>query len=226
MCAVLNACFYVNRTGCSWRYLPKEYPPWQTVYDYFTRWKRAGIWEEIHALLVAVLRIKSGRSNSPRLTMIDSQSVRAHYGENRGWDGFKKVRGRKRQILVDALGLVHGIRVHAANLEDRREGLTLTKIYFKKGIKPELMMADRAYNGCFSDYLTYYAGVKVQILSSSKKDPAATNLKPKRWIVERTFAWFNHYKRLARDYERTTLSSETMIRIAMMQLMLRRMAPR
>lgn len=225
MCAVMNACFYVSRTGCGWRYLPKEYPPWQTVYDYFAQWRECGIWQKIHALLVTLTREKAGRSVSPRLTMIDSQSVRAHYGENRGWDGFKKVRGRKRQILVDALGLVHGARVHAASLEDRREGLVLAKSYLAQGYRPQVMLADRAYNGCFADFLTYNSRVKVELLSSSKYDPQATNLKPKRWIVERTFAWFNHYKRLARDYERKISTSETMIHLAMIQLMLRRMAP-
>ena len=122
---IVNACFYVSRTGCPWRYLPRSFPPWKTVYDYFRKWRMSGLWQRIHDALVNCVREKAGRNKNPSLLMLDSQSAKAHYGDTRGYDGFKKVRGRKRQIVVDSLGLIHGLRVHAANGSDRTEGASV-----------------------------------------------------------------------------------------------------
>lgn len=223
--SVVNACFYVNRAGCGWRYLPKDYPPWQTVYNYFREWVKSGVWQQLNELLIQEIRASAGRSANPHLGIIDSQSVRAHYGECRGYDGFKKVKGRKRQILVDVMGFVHAVRIHGADLQDRREGLELAKAYLKKPNNLEKILADQGYNGCFVDYLTYYSKVEVTVMGGTKAKPNQQNMTPKRWIVERTFAWFNHFKRLARDYERKTSTSETMIYLAMIQLMLKRACP-
>lgn len=237
---VVNAIFYLSRTGCAWRYLPRTFPPPGTVYDYFRKWRISGLWKKIHDLLVMQVRQKEGRSASPSLLMLDSQSAKAQYGDSRGYDGFKKVRGRKRQIVVDALGLIHGLKVHAANGSDRREGPNAVENCGKlDGITG--FIADSGY-ACHKFESQIYEQLKVwPTITSSKskkichynpKDKTCvyenvlvtSNLKPKRWIVERTFAWFNHYRRLSRDYERDSKVSETMIYLAMTQLMLRRLS--
>jgi len=109
---VINAVLYVVNTGCAWRYLPKEYPPWKTVYDYFRSWIFAGVWKEMHELLKKRTRVLSGKEEDPSYLIIDSQSVRASSGEELGYDGFKRIRGRKRQILVDTIGMIHGVYIH------------------------------------------------------------------------------------------------------------------
>lgn len=171
--------------------------------------------------------------------MLDSQSAKAHYGDSRGYDGFKKVRGRKRQIVVDALGLIHGIKIHSANGSDRKEGIRAVENCKLDGVTG--FIADSGY-ACYKFESRIYEMLKIRPTITSAKlkricnyDPkdktceykkvlVASNLKPKRWIVERTFAWFNHYRRLSRDYEKCSYVSETMIYLAMTQLMLRRLA--
>jgi putative transposase len=218
--SVVDAIFYLNRSGCAWRYLPREYPPWKTVYDYFNKWQKINVWIRINDLLVKKIRVNDGREEFPSVYAIDSQTTKAHYGELRGYDGYKKMRGRKRQVLVDTLGLVHGVRIHAANLEDRRQGAELMETFEPKR-RISKVIADRAYNGYFIDMVFSKFRIWTQINLNKNKD----NLRPTRWVVERTFAWFNHYRRLSRDYERKTKNSESMIYLAMIQLMLRRLSP-
>jgi putative transposase len=217
---VIEAIFYLNRSGCAWRYLPSEYPPWKTVYDYFNKWQQTDVWRRINDFLVKEVRKSIGKNEAPSVVMIDSQTAKAHYGENRGYDGYKRMRGRKRQVLVDTLGLIHGVHVHAGDLQDRREGMKLME-NFKPQKKLEMIFADRGYNGCFVDqmFLRFKVWTTIQV---PKNDGSA---QPKRWIVERTFAWFNQYRRLSRDYEKKIRNSESMIYLAMIQLMLRRLCP-
>jgi putative transposase len=125
--SVLNAILYLNRSGCAWRYLPKEYSPWRTVYDYFVRWRCCGVIDHILLKLSHMVRLQVGRNPQPSILIIGSQSVKASFGESRGYDGFKKVRGRKRHILVDTLGIVFAVRVSPANVGDVDEGLTLLR---------------------------------------------------------------------------------------------------
>jgi putative transposase len=226
---VLNALLYLTRSGCAWRYLPASDPPWRTVYDYFIRWKQEGVLEKIHALLVSRVRLREGRAERPSVWIIDSQSIRSHFGDERGYDGFKKIRGRKRQILVDSLGLVHGVRVHAAHLQDRDEGYRLVEKTLPATHRFRELYADAGYAGSFS-LKTYRRYEKFPVITRSTgmgrpAENVLSNLKPTRWVVERTFAWFNHYRRLSRDYERSIPSSESMIRLAMTQLLLRRLVP-
>jgi putative transposase len=226
---VLNALLYLTRSGCAWRYLPTSYPPWRTVYDYFIRWKQEGVLEKIHGRLAKKVRMQEGRAETPSVWIIDSQSVRSPVGDERGYDGFKKIRGRKRQILVDSLGLVHGVRVHAAHLQDRDEGFSLVEKTLPAAYRFKQLYADAGYAGSFS-LKTYRRYEKFPVITRSigMKTPAEkvmSNLKPTRWVVERTFAWFNHYRRLSRDYERKIPSSEAIIRLAMTQLMLQRLVP-
>jgi putative transposase len=239
---VINAIFYLNRSGCAWRYLPREFPKWQTVYDYFSRWKAQGLWENICAHLAKLARVKIGREETPSVVIIDSQSAKAHFGEHRGYDGFKKVRGRKRHILVDTLGILHGVKVGPANLADDKPGMDVIwkkqELLEKRGLKA--VYADGGYRtwfecqvfGTFKTWPTIIKGKKVKqahpnpTWKGSKVNVIThQNLTPKRWIVERTIAWFNHYRRLTRDYERKTCNSETMLYLAMTQILLRKLHP-
>jgi len=217
MRSVLSAIFYVNRTGIPWRYLPRSFPPWKTVYDYFNRWRKMRVWQKINDDLVRWVRLASGRQEYPSCLIIDSQTAKAHYGGQRGWDGFKKMRGRKRQVLVDTLGLIHGIDVHAANEADTKAGFKVVDEFEPKR-KVDLFLADKGYRGTFADRVFLKLNLWVQLTGAKEGD----NLKPKRWIVERTFAWFNHYRRLSRDYERTPENSKSMIYVTMIQLMLQK----
>ena len=122
---VLDAVFYLNRTGCGWRYLPENFPPWRTVYEYFSKWRSTRVLEVICEELSKIARKQSGKEEIPSVLIIDSQSAKAQFGESRGYDGFKKVRGRKRHIIVDTLGIVHGIRISPANVGDVNEGIEL-----------------------------------------------------------------------------------------------------
>lgn len=236
---VINAIFYLSRSGCAWRYLPCSFPPWQTVYDYFAEWKRLGVWTRIHEVLRNRVRVLHGRPEAPRCVIIDSQTIKAPRGEQRAWDGFKKIRGRKRQTLVDTLGMVQAVRVHAADLQDQKEGHHLYRQLssFKKR-RIERILADLGYRGQFvretheefgfdPEIKTRgYTGQGRRKTTEEKKLWRQTRpmlVQPKRWIVERTFGWWDHYRRLAKDYEFKTTSSEAMIYIAMSQLMIRRL---
>ena len=221
---VIDAIFYLNRTGSPWRYLPKEFPPWQTVYDYFAQWNKAGTWHFINRILSQAIRIRKNRNELPSLAIVDAQSVRSSYGEDRGYDAIKKVRGRKRNILVDSLGLLLSCEVHSAKEIDAKGGLmALEKM--PEAIRKHLtkILGDTVYKWPFNFYSETTFNIPVEIIDR-RKDPKLSNLKPKRWIVERTFAWFNHYRRLSRDYERKTINSESMIYISMIAIMLNRLS--
>lgn len=235
--AVMNAIFYINRTGCAWRYLPKELPPWQSVYTYFSDWTKQGILNKIHIRLVRNVRILDKRGEKSSILIVDSQSAKAQWGEDRGFDGFKKVRGRKRNIFVDSLGLIHSIKVDAANKKDHRSAIEMLNpksVHFPNTTKKELkaFLADGGYRAIeFHEIVEKTFKVKPTLKSSAhqknhKKEGrilVSSNLKPTRWIVERTFAWFNYFRRLSRDFEKKTSCSEAMIQIAMMQIMLKRL---
>lgn len=234
---VVNAVLYLTRTGCAWRYLPKEFPPHKTVYDYFTRWMTEGVWRKIHLALAVQVRVENGRNPSPSTVIIDAQSVKAQYGEERGWDGFKKVRGRKREILVDTMGILWGIKVHGANHGENRRGFeALENAQLHQ--PPERILGDHAYGlPPFAHQIYEKWGIwpetkkAIKIVVKDKyykkiRKLDQSNLKPKRWIVERTFAWFNNHRRLSRDYERTTCRSEVLLYISQTAILLNRLAVR
>lgn len=223
---VCDGIFYLNKTGCQWRYLPADFPPWQTVYGYYACWKREGNWEQMNAKLSREVRILEEKREYPTAAVVDSQSVKSfNKGQERGFDGGKLVKGRKRHILVDTLGLVLGVVVSAANTGDR-DGLKLLLNKIPKKITKylELIWADGGYTGEITEWV---ATAFQLVLSIVKRLPEQVGFKllPKRWMVERTFGWFNFYRRLAKDYEDLPQSSETMIYITMVQIMLRRLAP-
>ena len=232
---IVNAVLYLTRSGCAWRYLPKEYPPNKTVYDYFSRWKSSGVWRQIHFTLAIKVRVAQGRSECPSTVIIDAQSVRAHYGEERGWDGFKKVRGRKREIVVDTMGILWGVKVHAANQGENRRGFDAIENY-PTTTAPKRVLGDHSYSKSPFDGLVFHKwGIwpetkkseRILIKDKYGRDVKAvreSNLKPQRWIVERSFAWFNNYRRLSRDYEKKVNNSEAFLYISQISLILNRLS--
>ena len=220
---IFNAIFYMLKTGCQWRMLPKDFPKWQLVYYYFNKWKLEGFIEEIHERIRDLTRKNAGRERSPSLGLIDSQSVKTTRsgGLCRGIDGGKKTKGRKRHIIVDTMGLLLAVVVHAANVHDSK-GAPLVfyelRCRFSRLVK---IIADGGYRGELVENTKRAFGWILEIVLR-KDDSTKFQALPQRWIVERTFAWFESYRRLSKDFEYHTETSQAMIQLAMIKIMLNR----
>ncbi|MCY4557085.1 MAG: IS5 family transposase [Chloroflexi bacterium] len=222
---VVNGILYVLRGGIPWRLMPHDLPPWGTVWWYFRNWRDDGTWERVESTLRARVRESAGRAATPSAAIIDSESAKTTEKRGpRGYDAGKRVTGRKRHIVVDTMGLLLAVVVHAANIQDRDgANLVLAKLL---GRFPQLQViwADAGYAGQLVAWAWATGGWMMTIVRR-KPDSQHFEPLPRRWVVERTLAWLSRCRRLSKDYEERTESSEAWVHIAMVNLMLKRLQP-
>jgi len=222
---IMNALLYITKSGIQWRMLPKDFAPWESVYYYFRKWKRDGLLEETHDVLVERIRISNGKKPTPSVGIVDSQSVKACNlceGEV-GYDGGKKIKGRKRHIVVDTLGLIMIVVIHAANIHDSigaKNVLLSLKDKYLTGIKK--IFADGGYLGELAEWVRIQFEWTLEVVK--RNEAHAFKVLPKRWIVERTFGWLSFHRRLSKDYERLPESGIAFIHLSMIRLMVNRIS--
>jgi len=222
---IVNAIFYLDKTGCQWEMLPHDFPDYRHVnYDYL-EWTRGGVWDQVLSSVRELARVAAGKAPEPSAAVMDSQSVKTiGHGDARGYDAGKQVKGRKRPIVVDTLGLLLLVMVTSASLQDRDGGVQLGDEVQQQFARIKKMWADSSYRGELVEYVQLWCRFVLEIV----KRPAEQRgfqVQKKRWIVERTLGWLNPFRRLSKDYENTTTSSESMVKIAHIHVLLRRILP-
>ena len=223
---IINAIFYGLRSGCAGRMMPHDFPAWQTAYGYFWRWRRAGLGERLNDALRKAVRLQAGREAEPSAAIMDRQRVKTTETKGkRGYDSNKKVTGRQRHILVDGLGLSWVVLVHKASIQERAGAQVLLQRAKDTGFpRLRLIWADGGYGGQpMIDWVLALAGWVFAVITRPG-DVQGFSVLPRRWVVERTFAGLGRYRRLSKDYEELTETSEAMIYAAMVRLMVRRLA--
>jgi len=222
---IVNGIFYVLDNGIKWRAMPADFPPWKTVYNYFTCWENTGVTQRLLDTLRDRARIGDGRAVSPSAGVVDSASVKGAEtvgAKTRGYDAAKKINGRKRHIVVDTLGLLLVVMVTAASVQDRDAAKPLLCKLVESFGRIKLILADSGYAGKLVDWALEKLRLKLQIVK--RTDKHSFQVLPRRWVVERTLAWIVRHRRCARDYERLPEHHESMIRWAAIRLLSRRLA--
>jgi transposase len=223
---IIDAILYVVKGGIPWRLLPGDFPPWQTVYHVFRKWTRDYTWEALNAQLRAHVRKTHDKHCQPTAAILDSQSVKsAGHGGNVGYDAAKKIKGRKRHLLVDTLGLVLGVAVTPASTPERAGAQTLLAPLLGQFNRLRLLWVDGGYTGAtFAQWVKdLRPKLKVEVVKRSDKVTGFKVL-PRRWVVERTFGWLMQHRRLVRDYEASETSAQAWVYLAMIRTQLRRLA--
>ncbi|WP_405540370.1 IS5 family transposase [Streptomyces sp. NBC_00075] len=221
---IMNAILYIDRTGMQWRYLPHDFPPWATVYGYFAKWQKDGVFSQLTGLLRALLREKEGRNAEPSACVIDAQSVKTSTSvpaSGQGTDAAKKIVGRKRSIVTDTIGLLLAVLVTAASVQDSIAGTQLIEHVAAAHPRIRKVWVDGGYRQHLVEHAAAL-GIDVEIVQRIPGTRGFIPI-PKRWAVERTYGWLMFHRRLARDYETLPARSEAMIHLAMTDLMARRL---
>lgn len=233
---VLDACIYVLRSGCSWRMLPKDFPPWAVVYRTFRRWQSRDLFEQLYDRLRRLWRSRERRNPDPTAVVLDSQSVKTSpQGGTKGYDGAKKVKGRKRHLVTDTLGLIVAVMVTAASTPDRAAALEMMDLATQKVPNLQCLFVDSAYAGKCGRQIREQHGIEVKVVRHARQrwhegqlplfEPSTTGFAvlPKRWVIERTNAWNERPRRMNRDHDRLTAVSTAWIWLADARRLLRRL---
>jgi putative transposase len=218
---IMNAILYVVKTGCQWRMLPGDFAPWKTVYYYFSVWKKGEIFEILHEALVEKTRVMKGRKEEPTVGIIDAQSVKNTLvsSENRGFDAGKKIKGIKRHIIVDTLGLVLAVVIQSASVQDRDGAVDVVSKLCESWKRVVKIFADGGYRGQLINTIVTKFKIELEIIKRNEQH--TFKILPKRWIVERTFAWIDTNRRNSKNYERLNNTSVAMVHLSAIRIMLK-----